>query len=432
MIDPKLLTTNPDLIRAGIRKKHADENLVDQAIEAETARRTLRQTLESLQAELNAGTATMPLIEKEQQTLLRVTLRALSERVKQYRAELTLLDEVFLIIMRQIPNVPFDDVPEGVSDKENIIVRTEGSKPIFDFPPKEHEQLLTTLDLLDTKRGVKVGGTKAYYLKNELVLLEQAVLRFALDILYGNGFELLSVPQMAKAEAFFGAGHFTTEQDEINGDAYSLDRDGLFLAGTAEIGLINYHRDETVQEGELPLRYAALSPCYRREAGTYGKETRGLYRVHQFQKVEMISLVRPEDSHLEHERLLSQAEQLLKALGLHYQVVLNCGGDLGTPQAKKWDIETWLPGMGKYGETHSCSNDTDWQARSLNIKYRLRGEEKQTAYVHTLNNTALASPRILIALIENYQQADGSVAIPEVLQKYLPFSKIDLKSNLAY
>ena len=430
MIDPKLLTLNPELIRAGIIKKHGDESVLDRTISVDAERTRLRQSLEKSQAELNVGTMKVPTLQGEEQSVVRGELRLLSEQVKKQRTEFAETDKQYLALMRQIPNIPSSDVPEGASDKENVVIRTEGEKPMFSFQPKDHEILCADLDLLDTKRGVKVGGTKAYYLKNELVLLEAAVLRFALDTLYGNGFELLSVPQMAKAEAFFGAGHFTTEQDELDGDAYALDRDGLFLAGTAEIGLINYHRDETLLEGQLPLRYAAQSPCYRREAGTYGKEARGLYRVHQFQKVEMISITRPEDSELEQERLLSQAEQLLQALGLHYQVVLNCGGDLGTPQAKKWDIETWMPGLDKYGETHSCSNDTDWQARSLNMRYRVAGDEKRIRYVHTLNNTGLASPRILIALLENFQKEDGSVTVPKILHKYLPFIELRQKNRL--
>jgi seryl-tRNA synthetase len=195
------------------------------------------------------------------------------------------------------------------------------------------------------------------------------------------------------------------------------------------VGLVNYHAGEILAEAELPLRYVGISPCYRRESGTYGKETRGLYRVHQFNKIEMVTFVRPEDSESEHAMLLSIAEDLLQKLGLSYQVVLNCGGDLGTPQAKKWDIETWMPGMGKYGETHSCSNDTDYQARTLNMRYRHSGEggEKQIDFLHTLNNTALASPRILIPILENNQREDGSIAMPEVLIPYTGFSEIRLK-----
>jgi seryl-tRNA synthetase len=237
-----------------------------------------------------------------------------------------------------------------------------------------------------------------------------------------KGFNLLTVPHMAKAEAFYGAGHFSTPEDALEGDAYQVERDNLYLAGTAEIGLINYRSQEVVGEEELPLRYAGISPCYRREAGTYGKETRGLYRVHQFNKVEMVSLVKPADSEKEHEMLLGIAEELLQKLGLSYQVVLNCGGDLGHPQAKKWDIETWLPGMNKYGETHSCSNDTDWQARSLGIRSKNANGERY--YVHTLNNTVLASPRILVAILENYQEADGSIRIPDALISYTGFDRI--------
>ncbi|MEZ0286275.1 MAG: serine--tRNA ligase, partial [Candidatus Paceibacterota bacterium] len=331
------------------------------------------------------------------------------------------LEERILVLHRQIPNIPDDEVPTGATDKENVVIRTEGKREDFGFPVKNHEELAISLDLLDMERGAKVAGQKFYYLKNELVILEQAVMRWSLDILRSHGFTLMTVPNLARKEAFYGAGHFSSPEDAEMGDAYYVGRDELYLAGTAEIGLVNYRAGEVLAATELPLRYAGISTCYRREAGTYGKETRGLYRVHQFQKVEMVSLVRPEESEEEHRRLLAVAEEMLQFLGLHYQVVLNCSGDLGHPQAKKWDIETWMPGMGKYGETHSCSNDTDWQARSLGIRFK--GEEG-TQFVHTLNNTTLASPRILVAILENYQREDGSIQIPDALIPYTGFTEI--------
>jgi hypothetical protein len=241
------------------------------------------------------------------------------------------------------------------------------------------------LYLLDSERAAKVAGSKFYYLKNELVLLEMAVMRFALDVLRSKGFTVMTVPNLVRTEALYGMGEFAAPEDEEDGNVYKLAQDELYLAGTAEAGLVNYRSEEILAEAELPQRYAGISACYRREAGTYGKETRGLYRVHQFNKVEMVSLVHPDGSPAEHERLLDIAEDLLQKLGLHYQVVLNCGGDLGTPQSKKWDIETWMPGMGKYGETHSCSNDTDYQSRNLNIRYRAT-EGKELGFVHTLND----------------------------------------------
>jgi seryl-tRNA synthetase len=424
MIDPKLLRDNPNAIRAGMRKKHATEALLDELLPLDAARRNLRQETESLQAEQNRRTTEMPGMAADAREATKVELRQLSDSIKSQRTQLADLDERWTILMRQIPNIPAPEVPKGASDKENVVVKTVGEKPVFDFQPKDHEELCQNLGLLDMERAAKVAGAKFYYLKNDLVILEQAVLRFALDQLRSKGFELLTVPHLVRADAMYGAGHFAAPEDEIDGDAYKIERDNLFLAGTAEVGLVNYHAGEILPEATLTQRYAGISPCYRREAGTYGKETRGLYRVHQFQKVEMVCLTRPEDSAKEHEYLLWVAEDLLQKLGLHYQVVLNCGGDLGLPQVKKWDIETWLPGMNKFGETHSCSNDTDYQARSLNIRYRTGGGSNETNFVHTLNNTALASPRILIAVLENYQRKDGSIAVPEVLIPYVGFSEV--------
>jgi seryl-tRNA synthetase len=421
MLDIKLIREQTDRVRQGMARKGTDQAILDGLLSLDVERRELRGLTEQAQAELNARSGEMAQATPDQRERLRESLRALSDNVKNSERALADLESRIVVLHRQIPNLPDDEVPTGASDKENVVIRTEGERPDFGFPVRDHEQLAQSLDLLDMERGAKVAGQKFYYLKNELVILEQAVLRWALDMVRAKGFIPLTVPNLARADAFYGAGHFATPEDTESGDAYRLERDELYLAGTAEVGLINYHAGEILSSDQLPLRYVGISPCYRREAGTYGKEARGLYRVHQFHKVEMVSLVHPSQSTEEHSHLLSIAEELLRHLGLHYQVVLNCSGDLGHPQAKKWDIETWMPGMGKYGETHSCSNDTDWQARSLNIRFRGEGG---TEYVHTLNNTALASPRILVAILENYQQEDGSIKVPDVLIPYTGFSEI--------
>jgi seryl-tRNA synthetase len=424
MIDIALIREQPEVVRAAILKKHGKVELLDRIIEIDIKRRHARSETEGLQATLNTTSATIPTLQGEEKDVLQKELRELSNRIKTQREELQKLDVSYLEVMRQIPNIPAPEVPDGASDKENVVVKTIGAKPDFSFAPRSHEEICADLDLLDMERGAKVSGAKFYYLKNDLVILEQAVLRWALDRVRAKGFDLLTVPNMVRSEAMYGAGYFSSPEDAIDGDAYAIERDELFLIGTAEVGLVNYHASETLREADLPLRYAGISPCYRREAGTYGKETRGLYRVHQFNKVEMVCFVRPEDSEREHELLLAVAEELLQALGLHYQIVLNCGGDLGTPHYKKWDIETWMPGMQKYGETHSCSNITDYQARTLNMRFRRSTDEKEVQYLHTLNNTVLASPRILVAILENYQQEDGSVNIPEVLVPYTGFTHI--------
>jgi seryl-tRNA synthetase len=421
MLDINHIRAHPDEVREGLRRKGSNQAVLDELLALDTRRRTIRQTTEQLQAELNARSTAMATVSSEEREALRAELRALSERVSESERGLNELEAEFLILHRQIPNLPDPEVPDGSSDKENVVVRTEGARPAFSFTPLDHETLALRLDLLDMERGAKVAGQKFYYLKNELVILEQAVLRWALDIARAHGFTPLTVPHLARKEAFYGAGHFATVADAEEGDAYRVERDDLYLAGTAEVGLVNYHAGEVLAAAELSRRYVGISPCYRREAGTYGKETRGLYRVHQFQKVELVSLVQPQDSPAEHVALLTLAEELLQLLGLHYQVVLNCAGDLGHPQAKKWDIESWLPGMDKFGETHSCSNDTDWQARALNIRFR---DAEGLHFVHTLNNTLLASPRILVAILENYQQEDGSVRIPDVLVPYTGFTEI--------
>ncbi len=426
MVDPKLIRDTPALVKRAVKRKGGDPVIVDEFLNADTQRRTLQQALQELQTSLNTSSKQLATATPEERDIMRHQLRSLSDSIQEQGSQLNDLETLCKQLHRQIPNIPSDDVPDGASDKENVVVRTEGVKPEFTFPPKDHEQLCAELDLLDMERAAKVAGAKFYYLKNELSLLEQAVMRFATDTLYSKGFTMLSVPNLVKAEVLYGSGLFVTPEDATDGDAYRIDRDDLYLVGTAEPPLVAFHSGEVLHESELPLRYAALSPAFRREAGTYGKETRGLYRVHQFNKVEMVSLTRPEDSQKEQELLLGIAEELLHKLGLHYQVVLNCAGDLGHPQVKKWDIETWLPGMNKYGETHSCSNDTDYQARSLNIRFKASGKdgEKDVQYVHTLNNTALSSARILIAILENYQQPDGSIEIPKALHAYIPFTRI--------
>jgi seryl-tRNA synthetase len=423
MIDPKLIRERADVVKAGMQRKQLDTSVVDAWVALDVELRTLRQATEEKQAALNAASKDLATASPDARDAMRVELRALSESIKVQDATVADMERELLVLHRQIANMPADDVPDGLSDADNVVLRHQGDVPVMSFTPQSHEILCERMGLVDTERATKVAGTKFYYLIGELALLEQAVMRYALDTLYRHGFTIMSVPNMVKTDVLFGAGHFSAPEDAERGDAYKIDRDDLFLVGTAEPPLVAFHSGEVLLESELPKRYAALSPAYRREAGTYGRETRGLYRVHQFQKVEMVSLTTPGASPDEHAYLLSISEEILQGLGLHYQVVLNCAGDLGHPQVKKWDIETWMPGMQKYGETHSCSNDGDYQARSLKIRYRT-ADGATPQFVHTLNNTALSSARILIAILENYQHEDGSVAIPPVLHQYLPFTEI--------
>lgn len=408
MIDLELLRKNPEAIKEAVLKKHLDVD-IERILILDAERRTLIARIDEVRAERNQLS-----IED-----MKTKGPELKLKLKELEDQLSPIEKEFQEKILFLPNNPHFDVPEGKDESENKIIKTVGELPKFDFEPRDHEELVKLLDLADFDRASKVSGHKFYYLKNHAVILEMALLRFAMDFIVKKGFKPMTTPDMARKEAFYGAGHFPPEED-----AY-LTTDGLYLAGTAEIGLVNYHAGEIIDA--LPKRYAAFSACFRREAGSHGKVGGGLYRVHQFHKVEMVSLVKPEDSETEHEFLLALAEEFLSELELPYQVVDNCGGELGLPHYRKYDINTYMAGRGGYFETHSCSNDTDFQARRLGIKYQKEDGSKE--YVHTLNNTVIASPRILIPLLENNQQEDGSVKIPKALVPYCGFEEIRIRGR---
>jgi seryl-tRNA synthetase len=322
------------------------------------------------------------------------------------------LHELLLLV----PNIPADDVPEGKDDSENVEVRTWGTPRAFEFEPRDHIALGEAQDWIDVTRGARIAGSRNYFLKGDLSLLEGAVMRYALERMVAKGFVPLSVPTLVRSEVMVGTGYFPGGEEQ----AYRTDsRDDLCLVGTAEVPVTALHQDEILSHAELPKRYVALSSCYRREAGTYGKDTRGLYRVHQFQKVEqvIVDVASVERSIEHHHAIVRNAEEVLQALELPYRVVNVCGGDLGQPQVQKFDIETWMPSRKSYGETHSASRFHEFQARRLNMRYR---DEQGTVHVcHTLNNTVAASVRMLIALIENHQRRDGTVHVPEPLRPYM-------------
>jgi seryl-tRNA synthetase len=325
------------------------------------------------------------------------------------------VEATFEALMLQVPNVPADDVPEGTSDADNVVLKTWGELPSFPFPVRDHVEIGELLDIIDMPRAVKLAGSRTYFLKNAAVLLEQALLQFALQHMRRKGFTPLIVPHLVRDEAMVGTAYFPAGREQ----AYRIPEDEINLIGTSEVPITAYHADEVLREDELPKYYIGLSSCYRREAGTHGKDTRGLYRVHQFQKVEQVVLCvnDPEVSSREHEHILQNAEEILQALGLPYRVVLVCGSELGVPQVKKYDIETWMPGRQAYGETHSASKFHDFQARRLKLRYRDKGGAMR--FMHTLNNTVVASPRLLIPLLEINQREDGSIAIPDALQPYM-------------
>ncbi|MBI4065347.1 serine--tRNA ligase [Candidatus Gottesmanbacteria bacterium] len=349
--------------------------------------------------------------------------RTLKERLKNLEPELKKIEEEFNKLMLTVPNVPDKSVPVGKDEHDNKEIKTWGEKPKLDFPVKDHIELATKLDLIDFERGAKIAGFRGYFLKNEAAQMEFAVLFYTFNKLIAKGYTPLIAPSLVKEFTLVGNGQFPWGREEV----YTLAKDELYLAGTAEVPVTAYYSGEVLPEKDLPKKFVAFSSCFRREAGSYGKDTKGAYRIHQFSKIEqvIISTNDMNNSFTLHEELLANAEEILQDLELPYRVLLMCTGDMGEPQVKKYDIETWMPGRdtstgsvrGAYGETMSNSVMGDFQARRLKIRYKTK--EGKTLFCHTLNNTAIASPRILIAIMENYQQADGSIRIPKVLQSYV-------------
>ncbi len=415
-MDLSLLKDEPDKIKAALKKKHVDLDF-ERLLKLDNERRSLLKTVEDMRARQNDFNKKITTLKESARKKALVDMKVLAQELSE---KTKLLEEVsgnFRSLWLQVPNIPAEEVPEGASDEENKEFKTWGERRNFDFAVKGHEEIVKNLDIADIERATKVAGTKFYYLKGKGVVLEMSLMRFALDELIKAGFTPLTPPDLVRPEMMYAAAHFPPEDD-----AYALEKDNLYLAGTAEVGLAGYHLNETLEEKDLPAKYCGYSACFRREAGGYGKKGSGLYRVHQFHKIEMFVFCTPKQSAQIHEDLLAIAENIMQKLELPYRVVLNCGGDLGLPQHKKYDIEAWLPATASWGETHSCSNDTDYQARRLGTKFI--SQEGKKEYVHTLNNTAVASPRIIIPILENYQKKDGSVAVPAVLQPYTGFKEI--------
>lgn len=416
MLDLALLRKSPDAIKKALARKHVELDF-EKLLALDGARRGLIAEVDAMrsqQKEFNKEFSELTDADKQKKL---TDMKALSQELADKQKKLDEAEKNFQALWLQVPNIPSEEVPEGSDDTQNKPVSHWGEKPEFDFDPLSHEKLATKLDIADIERATKVSGNKFYYLKGQGVVLEMALMRFALDELMAAGFTPLTPPDLVRPEMMYAAAHFPPEDD-----AYAVERDNLYLAGTAEVGLAGYHMGETLKEEALPAKYCGYSACFRREAGSYGKKGSGLYRVHQFHKIEMFVFAKPSESEQLHKKLLEVSEGIMQKLELPYRVVINCGGDLGLPQYKKYDIEAWVPSTKDWGETHSCSNDTDYQARRLGTKFENTQGEKE--YVHTLNNTALASPRILIPFLEIHQQKDGSVKIPEALQKYTGFSKI--------
>ncbi|MDD4830763.1 MAG: serine--tRNA ligase [Candidatus Pacebacteria bacterium] len=424
MLDIKFIRQNPEAVKEGCKKKnyHCD---VDKLLEIDQKKIKIQQELEAIAAEKNKASKAIPQAkdQSERENIINA-MKALDQHVGELEKKAKEMEEEFDEIMLSIPNIPFEDVPVGKDDSENVSIKQVGEKTKFDFESKDYLSIAEELDLIDVKRAAKISGSRFGFIKNEAAWLEFAIVRLVFDITTKKGFQPIIPPVMIKPEMALGMGFL--EKLEGDPEAYYLQQDNQYLIATAEQPLGAMHADEVFKDSELPRRYLGFSTCFRREAGSYGKDTKGILRVHQFDKLEMFSFARPEDSKAEHELLLGLEEELMQALKIPYQVLKICTGDLGRPAAAKYDIEAWVPSENKYRETHSTSNCTDFQSRRLNIRYQDKNGKMN--FVHTLNGTAFAIGRIIIAIIENCQQADGSILVPEVLHKYLPFTVIKKQS----
>ena len=415
MLDLKFIRANAELVKEGARKKRVECD-VDGLLRLDEERRSLGQTVDGLRARQKSAGKEMGKASPEQRARILEDQKKLKEELQELEQKLSAVEKAMNQLHLLVPNVPAAEVPEGKTDADNVELRRVGTAPVFDFAPRDHTELGTRQGWLDVEAGARLAGSRNYVLKGDLALLEDAVLRLAMDHMLSKGFVPLSVPTLVRYEPLLGTGYFPGGEEQT----YRTDsRDELYLVGTAEVPVTALHAGEILDLGDLPKRYVARSSCYRREAGTYGKDTRGIYRVHQFQKVEqvVIDVADEEKSLAHHQAILANSMEVLDLLGLHYRVVNVCGGDLGGPHVQKFDIETWMPSRQGFGETHSASRFHDYQARRLDLRYR--DAEGKVRVCHTLNNTVAASTRMLIALLENHQQADGTIRLPEPLRKYM-------------
>lgn len=414
MLDINFIKDNLDLCKTAAKNKNREVEW-GKLLSLDETRRKLIISVEDLRAQRNE-------ISRKPIEQARVEGKQIKESLKGLEEELRRVEEELQILLLTVPNVPDKSAPVGKDSSGNVEVKKWGDMPVFDFTPKDHIALARINDLVDFERGAKVGGFRAYFLKNEAVLMEMGILWYTMRKLVTKGYIPLMAPSLVKEFTLFGNGQFPWGRDEV----YHFEKDDVYLAGTAEVPVTAYYSDEILKEEDLPKKFVAFSPCFRREAGSYGKDTKGLYRLHQFNKVEQL-IISTNDSGKSLtllEELLANAEEILQDLKLPYRVISMCTGDMGEPQVKKYDIEAWMPSRNSYGETMSDSFMGDFQARRLKIRYRTK--DGKTQFCHTLNNTAIASPRILIPILENYQQKDGSIRVPKVL---VPFVGKDVISR---
>lgn len=413
MLDIQFIRDNAQKVRQGALDKQLGPEVVDKVLELDQQRRDLIPRVEELRRQANDLQREIKGRRPTEEEIARG--KELKEQLKLIEPQLREIEEQFEEAMYWVPNVPADDVPVGPDESGNQVVKTVGEPKSFSFQPKTHAELLESADQLDTKKAAEVAGSRAYYLKGKAMLLEQALLQYALQFMVQKGFTPFSVPLLVNKQAFMNTGYGPWGLEDI-----FTTQDGQGLIGTSEVPVTAYYQDEVLREDDLPVKMVGLSSCFRREVGSYGKDTKGVFRVHNFSKVEqVVYTVADEDITREwHDKMLSFAEELLQSLGLHYQVLLMCTGDMGAGQRRKYDIETWFPGEGRFRETHSDSYFNDFQARRLNIRYQAK--DGTLKYVYTLNNTVAATPRLMAAVVENYQTEDGDFEIPEVLKPFMP------------
>ncbi len=411
MININLVRENPEFVKDGMKKKLANPELVDKFISVDAEWKLLKKNIDDLRA-----------AQKLLGTEKRDDARKLKEEIILHEKKLTTLSDERDVIIAQIPNLPEDDVPIGLDDSDNLVLKTVGQPPIFTFEPKDYIEIAG--DKIDTDRAAKIAGSRFGYILDDIAEMDFALFRLGLDTLLPYGFRLVLPPVMMRPDMLrrMGKSKFID-----GGDAFHVAKDDLYLVGSSEQSIAPIFADECLSTLDKPIRFLGFSTCFRREAGSYGKDTKGILRVHQFNKLEMFIICRPEDSKNEHEFLLARQEELIQKIELPYRVVVNSTGDMGFDTTKQYDIEAWMPSQRKYRETNSCSNTTDFQSRGLNITYKVqRGDKESREFVHTLNATAF-SERPLLAILENFQRADGSVSVPESLKKYL--GKDTIRSN---
>lgn len=415
MLDIKFIRENKDIVELGAKKKHVKVD-IEKLLKEDEERLALLAEVEELRAKQNSVSARVAQLrdESEKAELIK-SMQVHKEDLKAKEEKLKEVMEVWRDLMLQVPNVPDPSVPDGDSDEDNVEVKTWGEKTTFDFKAKDHIEIMTALGMADFERGTKVHGFRGYFLKGDGALLSMAIWQYAMDFFGSKGFVPILAPALVRREQFFGSGYLPQGEEDL----YKT-QDDDYLSGTAEVPVMGYYSNEILSAKDLPVKFLGFSPCYRREAGSHGKDVKGLIRVHEFYKVEQVvlGLASHEETVKIHEELNRNTEEFIESLGIPYHTVINCGGDLGLGQVKKYDIELWVPGENKYREISSASYFHDFQTRRLNIRYK--DDTGKIHFAHSLNCTAIPTPRILVSLVENFQQADGSVKIPPVLQKYFP------------